>query len=69
MSILDDLIRVSAELADVDTKREQVRECRDALVVRALADGAKWADIETLGFPGLSRGNINKIVARARAQQ
>lgn len=67
MTTLDRLREVSQQLVEVDTNRETLRQQRDALVVQARADGARWTDIEDLRLPGLARGNINKILNRARA--
>ena len=67
MDLLDELIAANRELADVDAQREQAKQRRDALVVKAFDEGIKWRTIEDLNLPGLTRGNLTKIKNRHRS--
>lgn len=67
MTTLDALKEASHRLVEHDAQREELRAHRDHLVTEALNNGARWTDIEALNLPGLSRGNINKILNRSRA--
>jgi hypothetical protein len=66
MADLTELQRTAKRLADADERRASLVEYRDRQIVDALADGAKWTEIQDV--TGLSPRGVQLAVKRAKGE-